>query len=248
MLRLTLLIGLALPGILHAQAPVGVAPTSAAPVAAPTLHTIPLGLINAACTQLKQCGCGPELPACVDMYVRASLPAGAVACVARQPCPIICESENSGQPGTKLHAACLTPEAMSAASAHFLDNARVAACAASKRCGCEERAPNACAAHLAQVAPDVSGEFWACVANQPCTDVCDENTHKPGGGIHTRCMIPATEALMKLTAQTTQLMITLSSQMQQRMHQTTMGIIRNMAPSPTPIDVYDQNGNYLRSE
>ena len=134
-------------------------------------------------------------------------------------------------------------------SAHFKQNAVVAMCAAARRCGCEKRTPAECAPSVIADAPDVSGAFFACVSQQPCEELCHPNPTRPGGGIQTRCMQPALEASSAVQAlRTTQLMLQLNLQMQQRMHETTMGIIRNMAPSPTRVDVYDAQGNYLRSE
>lgn len=237
-------------GLAHAQAPASAPSTAPRSDLAPTLHAVPLGLIQAACTQERTCGCGNAKghDACVQMYVKSGLPTPTLACVAHQPCAVFCESDKAGQPGTRLHTACLTPAAQKTAQTQFTENARVAACAAFKRCGCEARPPAECAASLAVSAPKVSGAFWACAANQPCADMCAEDTHTPGGAIHTRCMLPASEALAALTAQTTQMIIQMSSKMQRQMHRTTMGIIRNMAPSNTRVDVYDGQGNYLRTE
>ena len=251
---LILLLLLAFCTTAYAQAPPpsspAPAPTSSAvaPGPAPTFHTIPLTLIQAACAQEEACGCSNGVDKCTNMFVKAGLPTATLACLANQPCDAFCQSDRAGQPGTKLHTACLTPAALKGAEIRFKENARVAACAAFRRCGCETRPPDECAADLSVKAPLVSGGFWACTANQPCADMCADGTDKPGGALHTRCMLPENEALAALTAQTTALIIRLSSQMQQRMHQTTMGIIRNMAPSRTRVDVYDGRGNYLRTE
>lgn len=249
--KLIALLVLICPVIAVAQAPASAAPTSTAPASAaapmPDWYTVAYDFIHTACTQEHACGCSKSVDACINMFVKAELPTGALACVAHQPCKVICENENAGQPGTALHANCLSAPAQAKAEADFRAKAHIASCATGRRCGCEPRDIKACAADLA-TNPGISGQFWACAASQPCADFCDPATTKPGGGIHTRCMLPSTAKIRALTAQSLQATMKLSSQMQQQMHRTTMGIIRNMAPNPTRVDVYDANGNYIRSE
>lgn len=234
------------PLIAVAQAPATAAPASAA-APEPDWYSIAYDFVHTACTREQACGCSKGVDACVDMFVKADLPIATLACVAHEPCEVICENENAGMPGTKLHTHCLAPSAKARVTEQFTQGARVAACETGRRCGCEPRDVKACVADMA-TSPNISGHFWACAASQPCKDFCDPNTSKPGGGVHTRCMLPSTAKMRAATAQSLQNTLKLNAQMQQRMHRTTMGIIRNMAPTPTRVDVYDANGNYIRSE
>lgn len=228
------------------------APTTAAPapapVVAPHFDLVRVGLMQAMCAQEQACGCSNGVPKCMAMLGRAALPAPTLACLGDQPCAVICESDRAGQPGTKLHDACLTPEAAKRAVTRFKETAVLASCATFKRCGCEARPPEVCAKAVIADTPLVSGDFFACVASQPCADVCDAKTHQPGGGIHTRCMVPDHQAATALTQQTIDLMGRLSAEMQAQMHRTTMGLIRNMGGDTVRVRVYDAEGNFIRNE
>ena len=257
----TLFLGVAVPavvlptGIASAQVPEPTAPASKfsprpakpGPVV-PTFAMVPLGLYQSACQKEVGCGCSNGLDACIAGYTKANIEPATAACVAHQGCDALCEKPAAGPPGTKLHAACLTPEALSQAKVQFKENAILALCANARRCGCDQREPKTCAEAMIKSAPDVSGAFFACAAAQPCDAMCDPNTSKPGGAISTRCGQPEAQAAADLTAKTTAMIIQMSTAMQQQMHRTTMGIIRNMAPTQTRVDVYDAQGNFLRSE
>lgn len=219
-----------------------------APDVAPHFGMVKGGLIVSACEREKTCGCSKGLPPCIDMLNKAGLSMPQLACLSSAACDVFCEHENAGQPGTKLHTQCLTPAAEKTAATRFKETATEAACAAMKRCGCEKRAPDECAKSVIKDTPKVDGSFFLCIASQPCADLCDPNGTKPGGGINTRCMQPHHQAATALTQQTIDMMGKMSAEMQQRMHRTTMGIINNMAPTPTRTRVYDAQGNFIREE
>lgn len=238
-----------------APAPVS-APVSApmsAPAAAPgtmpgvDFDVILPALAHEACSREQTCGCSKGVEACVKMLVEADLPTATMACLAFQPCETYCESEEAGMPGTKLHAACLTPEAQAAAKTRFKESSVRATCTQVKECGCEERSVDQCTSDLLVSLNNVPGQYFACINHQPCSELCSQKSVEPGGVIHTRCMAPALAA-HKAREKKTAGSLLMEMHRMQRMHELNMRIIRSMGGSGTRYRVYDSRGNYLRDE
>lgn len=247
-MRVSLLIlaGLTLGSSAFAQAPSSTASASVDP--APPIHfdMIRPSLALEACQREARCGCSDGVEACTINLGKAQLPAGTLACLAFQPCEVYCETKDAGQPGTQLHAACLTPEAQATAETRFRTGTIRANCEAHRKCGCEELSVDACAAKSDKALNNVKGEFFACMMQQPCSSLCDPKTAEPGGGVNTQCMQPAMAAHKAQTAPTQSTLLKL--QMMQKDHALKMSIIRSMGGSGQRYRVYDASGRYLRTE
>lgn len=187
-----------------------------------------------ACQKPATCGC--PAAECEATYASFNAPISVYACFAELDCAATC-AKDAGAPGSVAFTKCIAPEAIQANAKTHKAQAIKASCAHMTTCGC---APANCEATFTATPETLDGTMFACSASLPCATICAPNAGQPGGVAYETCIAPA----MAKVQQTVQS----AAEMQRRHHQTMMGIIGNMGATKQRVDIYDDNGQYLRTE